>query len=191
MILNRLRAEEEGGCSLPGGLAAREDLRDTELLARERLRGGRPSPACRLAGGKELAACHLSPRLGTQSFKNLERYAELATRARPLAMPSKAAAIRKPCDSKLEHIGGLLVQLHCCVEMVLELAFRGHKTATPGCASERPGLPFLGRLKVEPSHQPLSIRPSTDPEVCVDQLGVRREVNVLDAVCFKPRVAVL
>ena len=80
VILNRLRTEEEGGCSLPGGLAAREDLRDTELLSRERLRGRHASSACRLAGGEELAASHLSPRLGTQTFENLERHTQLAAR---------------------------------------------------------------------------------------------------------------
>ena len=83
------------------------------------------------------------------------------------------------------------MQLHCVVEMVLKLALRGDKTATPGCASQRPWLPFPGRLNVELPRQPLSIRPSTDAEVCVDQLGVWREIHVLDAVCFEPRLAVL
>ena len=130
MILNRLRTQEEGGCSLPRGLAAREDLRDTELLSRERLRGGRTSPPRGLTCGEELAACHLSPRLRTQAFEDRERQTELYARACPLALASKAAAIRKPCDAKLEPIGRLPVQLYCGVEMVLELAFGGDETAT-------------------------------------------------------------
>src|SRR5580692_2376181 len=77
VVLDGLRAEEQGRRGLPGRAAGGEQERDLQFLRRELLDGTGGSPAQRLAGRRELGPRAVGPRAGAQALERRRGRAEL------------------------------------------------------------------------------------------------------------------
>src|SRR5204863_2767227 len=105
VVLDRLRTEEDGRCSLARRLALRKQQRDLKLLRRQLVERRHVAAACGFAGRGELGRGRVGPRRRTQARKRLVCRAQMLTR---FDAPTDAAEARAVCKLRsgwLEDIG--------------------------------------------------------------------------------------
>src|SRR5439155_15378523 len=186
VVLDRLRAEEEGGSRLTRRPSSREELCDLELLRGERVCRGRVPTAGGLPGRLELRARELRPRVGAEAVEDLECRAELLPCPDTLAGAAGSCAVGEVRPSRLVDVGRSLVEPKRLLEPALELVVVAEQAAAARRARERPRLALRARLLLELVRLRRRVFRSAEPEIRLDELRRRRGVDVADPELAQP-----
>lgn len=110
VVLDRLRAEEEGLGRLLVARARGDGPQDLKLLRRQLVETAGIAPARRLTGGLELGAGALCPRRSLEAFEELVGDAQVLAGLRPRPRPAEPLAVVELDARPLERVGVLVVE---------------------------------------------------------------------------------
>jgi hypothetical protein len=125
VILDGLRAQEQGGGGLPGRAAAGQAERDLEFLRGQVIEGGHVAPPRGLAGGGELGPRRLRPRGGAEVVEHGQRGPKFVAGPDPLALPPQAGTVGQVRAGGLEGVRGPTVPGQRGFEVRIGLALGG------------------------------------------------------------------
>ena len=135
-------------------------------------------PSQRHSGGGEHDVRAVGPRARTQPLERLDGGTQLLPREGAVARSSKTLSIRQPRAPQLERVQSLRVEAQSLLEVTDELRVSGKQALTPGGTRERPGLSLRGGTRAELGRDGCGGVAPSEPEVPLDELGCRREIDV-------------
>jgi hypothetical protein len=181
VILDGLRAQEQGGGSLPGRTAAGQAQRDLEFLRGQVIEGGHVPPPRGLAGGGELGPRRLGPRGGAEVVEHVHRGAKFVAGPDPLPLAPQASTVGQVRAGSLEGVRGPTVQGQRGFEVGIGFALGGELPAASRGARHGPGLALDIGVAGEVGGYLGGLRSAPQTQVDLDQLRHRGQVSILDA----------
>jgi hypothetical protein len=149
VILDGLRAQEQGSGGFPGRAPLGQAQRDLDLLRGQVVERGLVSPPGGLAGRGELGPCHLRPRVGAEAVEHVDRGAKLLAGPDPLPLPPQPGAVGQVRAGGLEGVRRLGVQGQRGFEVRIGLALGRDQRAASRGPGQRPGLGLGARVAGE------------------------------------------